>query len=241
MNNEVNKIISVYTTILENKSILKEFNTVRLADTSYSNVKFDNDATKNDSVNKALLDDIQQAASNVGIVATITTAKSGHREKTTSGRTSRHMSGAGVDIALLNGVGSGGASNSSNGSAEFRALGNKLKDSLVSLGYTWNSESGNPKAVLWQTDTGGNHYNHLHVSNNSGETSDETPTNSSSSAESSTSQLGNALSTVSKVASSVSNSGSGEIKPDPLIAAFAKTLANSFGMKENIERIKSLL
>lgn len=244
MNNEVNKIISVYTTILENKSILKEFNTIRLGDTNYSNVKFDNDATRNDSVNTALLDDIQQAASNVGIVATITTAKSGHSQKTKSGYTSRHMSGAGVDIALLNGVGSGGASNSSNGSAEFRALGNKLKDSLVSLGYTWNSESGNPKAVLWQTDTGGNHYNHLHVSNNSGETSDEVPATTASTDKSTTnsdSTLGNALSTVSKAASSISNSGSGEITADPLIAAFAKTLANSFGMKENIERIKSLL
>lgn len=229
MNNEVNKIISVYSTILENKSILKEFDTVRLVSTNYSNVKFDNDATRNDSVNKALLDDIQQAASNVGIVTTITTAKSGHSEKTKSGNTSRHMSGAGVDIALLNGVGSGGASNSSNGSSEFRALGNKLKDSLVSLGYTWNSESGNPKAVLWQTDTGGNHYNHLHVSNNSGETSD------------SDSPLGQTLSTVSKAASSIGNSNSGELTPDPLIMGFAKKLTSALGMKENIERIKSLL
>lgn len=236
MNNEVNKIISVYTTILENKSLLKEFDSIRLVDTNYSNVKFDNDSTRNDSVNKALLDDIQQAASNVGIVATITTAKSGHKEKTTSGNTSRHMSGAGVDIALLNGVSSGGASNSSNGSPEFRALGNKLKDSLVSLGYTWNSESGNPKAVLWQTGIGGNHYNHLHVSNNSGESSDKP-----SSTANSDSTLGKTLSTVSNVASSIGNSSSGELTPDPLIMGFAKTLMNSFGMKENIERIKSLL
>jgi hypothetical protein len=235
MNNEVNKIISVYSLILENKSILKEFDTIRLADTNYSNVKFDNDSTRNDSVNKALLDDIQQAASNVGIVATITTAKSGHREKTKSGYTSRHMSGAGVDIALLNGVGSGGASNSSNGSSEFRALGNKLKDSLVSMGYTWNSESGNPKAVLWQTDTGGNHYNHLHVSNNSGESSNEVPTKDTDS------PLGQTLSTVAKTASSIANSGSGEITPDPLIMGFAKKLSSALGMKENIERIKSLL
>jgi len=235
MDNEVNKIISVYSIILENKSILKEFDTIRLADTNYSNVKFDNDSTRNDSVNKALLDDIQQAASNVGIVATITTAKSGHREKTKSGYTSRHMSGAGVDIALLNGVGSGGASNSSNGSSEFRALGNKLKDSLVSMGYTWNSESGNPKAVLWQTDTGGNHYNHLHVSNNSGESSNEVP------AKDTDSPLGQTLSTVAKTASSIANSGSGEITPDPLIMGFAKKLSSALGMKENIERIKSLL
>jgi hypothetical protein len=235
MNNEVNKIISVYSIILENKSILKEFDTIRLADTNYSNVKFDNDSTRNDSVNKALLDDIQQASSNVGIVTTITTAKSGHREKTKSGYTSRHMSGAGVDIALLNGVGSGGASNSSNGSSEFRALGNKLKDSLVSMGYTWNSESGNPKAVLWQTDTGGNHYNHLHVSNNSGESSNEVPVKDTNS------PLGQTLSTVAKTASSIANSGSSEITPDPLIMGFAKKLSTALGMTENIERIKSLL
>jgi hypothetical protein len=43
-----------------------------------------------------------------------------------------------------------------------------LKDALVALGYTWNKESGNDKAVLWQTNIGGNHYNHLHVSNRSG-------------------------------------------------------------------------
>jgi hypothetical protein len=235
MNNEVNKIISVYSIILENKSILKEFDTIRLADTNYSNVKFDNDSTRNDSVNKALLDDIQQAASNVGIVATITTAKSGHREKTKSGHISRHMSGAGVDIALLNGVGSGGASNSSNGNPEFRTLGNKLKDSLVSIGYTWNNESGNDKAVLWQTDIGGNHYNHLHVSNKSGESSNEVPVKDTDS------PLGQTLSTAAKTASSIANSGSGEITPDPLIMGFAKKLSSALGMKENIERIKSLL
>jgi hypothetical protein len=42
---------------------------------------------------------------------------------------------------------------------------NKLKDALVQIGYIWNKESGNNKAVLWQTNTGGNHYNHLHISN----------------------------------------------------------------------------
>jgi len=233
MNNEVNKIISVYTTILENKSILKEFDTVRLSDTNYSNVKYDNDATRNDAVNQALLNDIQQAASNVGIVATITTAKSGHKEKTKSGHTSRHMSGAGVDIALLNGVGSGGASNSSNGNPEFRALGNKLKDSLVSMGYTWNSESGNPKAVLWQTDTGGNHYNHLHVSNNSGETSEPT--------DSSNFNKDQVASTTSNAISNAISTGSDEIKADPLIRAFGDKLSKAFGLKENVDKIKRLL
>jgi hypothetical protein len=73
-----------------------------------------------------------------------------------------------VDVAILNGIGAGGATNSTNGNSEFRRLGNKLKDALVSMGYTWNRESGNDKAVLWQTNTGGNHYNHLHISNRTG-------------------------------------------------------------------------
>jgi hypothetical protein len=239
MNNEVNKIISVYTTILENKSILQEFNSVSLADTNYSNVKFNNDSTRNDSVNKALLDDIQQAASNVGIVATITTAKSGHSEKTTTGNTSRHSTGAGVDIAKLNGIGSDNATSAMDGNPEFRNLGNKLKDSLVSLGYTWNTESGNPKAVLWQTNSGGNHYNHLHVSNNSGETSE--PTNSKDSSELGDLNKNSVTSTLSNLMSTASKSSSQSITPDPLIMAFANKLTSALGLTENINKIKRLL
>ena len=149
--------------------ILNELEMVQLNDTSYSNVKFDNDATQYDSVNKALLDDLQKAAEAAGVVATITTAKSGHGQYVkNSDRVSRHMSQTAVDIAILDGIGAGGATNKSNGNPKFRELGNRLKDALVELGYSLNSESGNDKAVLWQTDTGGNHYNHLHVSNKSG-------------------------------------------------------------------------
>jgi hypothetical protein len=57
------------------KSQLLEMNMVTLKSTSYSNVKFDNDATKNDTVNQALLDDINKAGAAVGVVATITTAR----------------------------------------------------------------------------------------------------------------------------------------------------------------------
>lgn len=153
-----------------NKKFLKEkVNFVKLNDTDYSNVKFDKDGTQNDSVNKALLDDIQKAAKSVGIVATITTAKTGHNKNVKgTNRVSRHMDGTGIDISILNGKGSGGASNATNGNADFRSLGNKLKDALVSMGYTLNVESGNDKAVLWQTNTGGNHFNHLHISNRTG-------------------------------------------------------------------------
>jgi len=168
----IEDILSSYDTILQHKNFIKEeLNLVKLGTTGYSNAKYDTDGTQNDFVNKPLLDDIQNAAKSAGIVATITTAKTGHNEKTTTGNISRHMNGTGVDVSILNGIGAGGANGPTNGNADFRELGTKLKNALVSMGYKWNSESGNSKAVLWQTNTGGNHFNHLHISNNSGESS----------------------------------------------------------------------
>jgi murein DD-endopeptidase MepM/ murein hydrolase activator NlpD len=164
------EILSIYEEILtNNRNIISELELVQLNDTNYSNLKYDNDGTQYDSVNKALLDDLDAASKAAGIVTTITTASTGHPSNTVTGNPSRHTKKTAVDIALLNGIGSGGATNSANGNSDFRDLGNKLKDALVSMGYTLNTESGNDKAVLWQTNTGGNHYNHLHVSNNSGE------------------------------------------------------------------------
>lgn len=172
---KVNKdILSIYEEILtNNKNIISELELVQLNDTNYSNLKYDTDGTHLDSVNKPLLDDLDAASRAAGIVTTITTAKTGHPDNTVTGNKSRHGQQTAVDIAILNGIGSGGATNASNGNAQFRVLGDKLKNALVSMGYTLNSESGNSKAVLWQTNTGGNHFNHLHVSNNSGESSGE--------------------------------------------------------------------
>lgn len=141
---------------------------VQLNDTSYSNVKFDKDGTQYDQVNQALLDDLQAAASKANVVVTITTAKSGHPNLTIGGKESRHSTNTAVDIAILNGVNSGGASNEINGNSQFRELGNSLKTELLNMGYSLNAEGGNQKAVLWQTNTGGNHFNHLHVSNTQG-------------------------------------------------------------------------
>ena len=163
-------ILSIYEEILtNNKNILSELELVKLNDTNYSNLKYDNDGTQSDSVNKPLLDDIDAASKAAGLTATVTTASTGHSVKTVTGNTSRHGQQTAVDIAILNGIGAGGATNSADGNSEFRSLGNKLAKALVSMGYTLNTESGNSKAVLWQTNTGGNHFNHLHVSNNSGE------------------------------------------------------------------------
>lgn len=132
---------------------------VEIGDVNYSNVKVDND-TRYDQVNDALLADLQAAAEAAGLTITITTASTGHSKKTVDGKDSRHGFGTAVDIALLNGVGAG--------NKKFKEYGDKLKDALVSMGYTWNAESGNPKAILWQTSIGGNHYNHVHVSNKEG-------------------------------------------------------------------------
>jgi peptidoglycan hydrolase-like protein with peptidoglycan-binding domain len=145
----------------EDKSIVEkiEESFIKIGDQNYSHVKVDYD-TRHDEVNDALLVDLQSAAEAAGVVITITTASSGHSKYTKGGKLSRHGFRTAVDIALLNGVGYG--------NKKFKEYGDRVKDALVSMGYTWNTESGNPKAVLWQTNTGGNHYNHLHVSNKEG-------------------------------------------------------------------------
>jgi hypothetical protein len=151
----IKDIMSTYDSILENKNVLE-------ATDVYDNVDFENIGHGNpasDKINTALLQDVQNAAKSAGLKVNITTAVSGHDRGT------RHETGNAVDVARINGVGSEGATNSTNGNAKFREFGNKLKDALVSMGYVWNTESGNPKAVLWQTNTGGNHFNHVHISN----------------------------------------------------------------------------
>jgi hypothetical protein len=101
---------------MENKKLLTEISRIKeimklpineasmmqLNKTNYSNLKYDSDGTQTDSVNKALLDDINAAAKKVGLVATITTAKSGHNMYTKGSKNvSRHMDGTGIDVAIL--------------------------------------------------------------------------------------------------------------------------------------------
>jgi hypothetical protein len=143
-------------------SEVNNFPTIVLS--SYPNIKFGGNTKlgnpANDKLNPKLLSDLNTAAANSGITPTITTGDYGHSQGN-----SRHSSGNAVDIAIINGQGSGGATNSTNGNAAFRDNGNALVAALESLGYVRNVESGNPRAVLWQTKVGGNHYNHIHVSN----------------------------------------------------------------------------
>ena len=196
--------------------ILKEGLTmVTLGSVADKDVKPDNDATKNDSVNKALVDDIRTAAKKAGVAATITTAKSGHKKMVKSGKSvSRHMNGTGVDVAIVG--------NKGFGESGFKSAGDKLKDALVSMGYKWNTESGNPKAVLWQTNTGGNHFNHLHISNNSSSTSQPSGGGPSTTTSGSTSTQSGQGGNVSEVLS-VGDYGKLEIsdnKNAPLLVVF---------------------
>lgn len=145
---------------------------ISVKDGGYSSITTDSDSTASDKINKALLDDIEMAARVAGLKPVITTASSGHPDEGTG--KSRHSQQTAVDIAIIDGIGSGGAKDAKSGNATFREKGNKLKDALVSMGYVWNTESGNPKSVLWQTTTGGNHFNHLHVSNTNTDSSPAT-------------------------------------------------------------------
>lgn len=168
MDNSTKKILKLLEEINStNQEFISELNLVQINQSNFPKVRYDKDQTQYDKVNSALLSDINRAAEMSGVIPTITTASSGHPDQGTN--KSRHSKFTAVDIAILDGIGSGGASNSKNGNSRFRELGDKFKDALLSLGYKLNQEVGNEKAVLWQTNIGGNHFNHLHVSNNSGE------------------------------------------------------------------------
>jgi hypothetical protein len=246
-NDIIKEIISKYDDILNNKNIINEdLNLVKLNSTNYPNLKFDSDGTQNDSVNKPLLDDINTAAKSVGIVATITTAKTGHNRTTKgSNNVSRHMNGTGVDVAILDGIGSGNASNATNGLAKFRELGFKLKDALVSMGYTWNTESGKDKAVLWHTNIGGNHYNHLHISNRTGQSSSppsgipiKTNTNTTTTNTTDTKDEKKKFDPFFAPLDAIVSLGKGDVKG---LENSINSVSSIIGLSEDIDRIKDII
>lgn len=127
---------------------------IQISSLSCGNVKVDNDSS-GDKVNENLLKDICKAAKNANVRVTITTAISGHAAETASGNASRHPSGNAVDISLVNETPVKTPSNRDNV--------DNFVNQLEILGYTKNSESGNPKSVLTFGFPG--HDNHVHVSN----------------------------------------------------------------------------
>jgi len=152
------EILKLYEELNSSKKLIKEVTDV------YDNVDFKDrvvgsSTPSKDNINTALLADIQTAAKNAGVTVDITTAVSGHEEKTKSGNTSRHPSGNAVDISIINGT--------SVRTIDKTTI-DKFVNELVKLGYVRGTESGNPKAVLDYTFKGGGHDGHVHVSNTTG-------------------------------------------------------------------------
>jgi hypothetical protein len=149
----------IESTIGDVKPLINELNTPEPVDsTKYSSIEFKNIGLGNpigDKINPYLLDDVEMAASQAGVKASVTTAVSGHK----SG--SRHNpSGNAVDLAIFDGKGY-----SSEQDAKNKGIYDGIKrfvDTLQSMGYKVNSESGNDKAVLWFGFAG--HHHHVHVS-----------------------------------------------------------------------------
>jgi hypothetical protein len=152
MRKEIKDILSIYEEFENSRKIVLEVTDI------YDSLDFKDNAVGNstpsrDNINTALLADINTAAKNAGVKVDVTTAISGHH---TNGNT-RHTSGNAVDIAIINGRPVSIAN---------RADADKLVDQLVKLGYTKNTESSNPKAVL--TFGFPEHDDHVHVSNTTG-------------------------------------------------------------------------
>ena len=117
-------------------------------------------------INPILISDIIKALKAINMRAEISWARTGHSKYTNSGSISRHWSGNAVDISVIEGVGNpeGKGSNKGIGNANFMKNGDRLVAELQKMGYTFG-ERGKTKGYLWRTNTGGNHWNHVHVSN----------------------------------------------------------------------------
>jgi len=203
----IKDIMSTYNSILENRNVLE-------AADVYDNVDFKDYAVgkstpSRDTINTALLQDVQTAAKSAGLKVDITTAVSGHDKGT------RHETGNAVDVAIINGK---------SVSPSNRADADKLVAALVSMGYVKNSESGNPKAVLTFGFKG--HDNHVHISNNTTSTS-RAPKNINTQTKSSNT-TSNATSYEEESTTNNGNSNSGEFARQ-----IGKSLLNAIGINES--------
>lgn len=139
--------------------------TVGNVETSYPNIIFQK-RTKQDQLNKALLDDIQKAAAENNQKVTVDWAKSGHSKYSASGKVSRHYKGSAVDIDFIYDNGEKYVVDPKN-----REIVEKFTDTLQRMGYNKNAEGeSNPKAFLTFGFKG--HGDHVHVSNLSDQSSE---------------------------------------------------------------------
>jgi len=192
---------------------------VKLNSSGCPNIEVDSDIGL-DLVNDALLSGICSAAKAAGVNVKITTATSDHPVETDSGSISRHSTGNGVDISIINGKAVKDASNRPNV--------DNFVNKLEQLGYVRNSEGSNKKSVLWQMD---DHYNHVHVSN-----MEETSSNGG------TTTSGTTTTNKTDDIDTIAKQGSENLINSLLGSAFGDTL----GLKEQrvnkeIDKIRNLL
>ena len=149
-----------------NRNFLNEtMVTINDVETSYPNIIFQK-RTKQDKINKALLDDIQKAAAENNQKVTVDWAKSGHSKYSKSGKVSRHYKGSAVDIDFIYQNGEKYVVDPKN-----REIVEKFTDTLKRMGYNKNAEGeSNPKAFLTFGFEG--HGDHVHVSNLSDQSSE---------------------------------------------------------------------
>ena len=149
-----------------NRNFLNEtMVTISNVETSYPNIIFQK-RTKQDNINKALLDDIQKAAAENNQKVTVDWAKSGHSKYSKSGKVSRHYKGSAVDIDFIYQNGKKYVVSPQN-----REIVEKFTDTLKRMGYNKNAEGKpNPKSFLTFGFEG--HSDHVHVSNLSDQSSE---------------------------------------------------------------------
>ena len=192
---------------------------IKLNSSGCPNIEVDSDIAL-DLVNDALLSGICSAAKAAGVNVKITTATSDHPVETDSGSISRHSTGNGVDISIINGKAVKDASNRPNV--------DNFVNKLEQLGYARNSEGSNKKSVLWQMD---DHYNHVHVSNMEETSSNDGTTTSGTTTTNKTDDI-----------DTIAKQGSENLINSLLGSAFGDTL----GLKEQrvnkeIDKIRNLL
>ena len=110
-------------------------------------------------VNQNLISDLQSVAQSLHLAVHVGTAISGHNTNVAgTNRRSRHMDGNAFDITSINGHPAN--INDPIGAA----LADKFVAELEKHGFFRNSEVGHQRGVFWRTQIGGNHNNHIHVS-----------------------------------------------------------------------------
>jgi len=114
-------------------------------------------------ISTAIIQDIETAVTNTKSVESVYIS-SGHRpaDQTATGNLSRHATGCALDIAMINGKGW-----KSKTQAADNGILEPMEDLVATfqgMGYSINTESGNPKALLY-FGFDADHNNHIHISN----------------------------------------------------------------------------